>query len=581
MKRCLIVTGMHRSGTSFLASFLKEAGADLGSDLFPADYYNPRGYFEDNEFLELDTEILHACVPSETSGFRDWGWPENEHLDRSRLGEFTGRAAELVARRSGASAVWGWKDPRTSLLLDFWSDLVPEARFVFVYRSPWDVMRSAARLVGTYFEARPDRGLSAWQFYNRHLLEFYRKRRDRCVLLPIDALRASPDALLVLVSTKLGIELPRLTGGPEVLAQVEDPALMTRLDGRPGLSSVMARAFPVEARIWSELEEAADLTAGRPALIASAAAGAALRRWEGRPPVLSVVIGCRDEGGALLEALAGLEASEPLCEPIVVDDRSTEPYTVEVLSRLGKAGVTVARGEGEGRGAVRNAGIAAARAPLVLIFDRPEPIAPPLAARVAAVFADRSRVGFACGDPAAVASTERGPIPDLAALAGGHGDPAASCFALRRSVWEQCGGFDDTLAAGYEDWDFRLSAIERGWTVILLPELASRRPPSLDADPRSPQTLLDHRLLIERLVARHPLPLDARLPGLLVQAETRRLEEAELGLQEAERLRSSLRSSLQELERWRERVAFMQGTRAWRARERLLRLRRLFRRRSS
>ena len=107
MNRCVIITGMHRSGTSFLASFLREAGVDIGSDLFPADFYNPRGYFEDNEFLELDTEILHSCCPSGAIGFRDWGWPENEHLDRSRLGEFAGRAAALVARRSQNSAEIG------------------------------------------------------------------------------------------------------------------------------------------------------------------------------------------------------------------------------------------------------------------------------------------------------------------------------------------------------------------------------------------------------------------------------------------------------------------------------------------
>jgi hypothetical protein len=48
---CLIVTGMHRSGTSLLASFLRAAGINLGENLYPADSANPLGYFEDLDFL--------------------------------------------------------------------------------------------------------------------------------------------------------------------------------------------------------------------------------------------------------------------------------------------------------------------------------------------------------------------------------------------------------------------------------------------------------------------------------------------------------------------------------------------------
>src|SRR5690606_28921096 len=33
----------------------------------------------------------------------------------------------------------------------------------------------------------------------------------------------------------------------------------------------------------------------------------------------------------------------------------------------------------------------------------------------------------------------------------------------RRSLWEDVGGYDPTFRTGYEDWDFWLGAIERGW----------------------------------------------------------------------------------------------------------------------
>jgi hypothetical protein len=595
---------MHRSGTSFLASFLKEAGVEIGSDLFPADFYNPRGYFEDNEFLELDTEILHSCYPPGATGFRDWGWPENEPLDRSRLGEFAGQAAALVARRSLSSAVWGWKDPRTSLLLDFWNDLIPEARYLFVYRSPWEVMHSVARLGGTFFEARPDRGLGPWRFYNRHLLAFHRQHRERCLLLPIEALTADPNALLALVSTKLGIHLPRLGEGLEVLSSVADPTLLTRLDSRPGQASVLARVFPAEAKIWLELEEAADLTAGRPALTTSADVSAALSRGTAPPTAFSVVIRCRDEGASLFEALASVESGEPRCEPILVDDHSTEPYTLEVLARLSAAGVTVVRTDREGSPAVRNAGIAAARTAFTLTLDRPEPIRPGFVARAAAVFADQPQVGAVCSDPPLVNDAGgSGPIPELNTVIAGGGGLAPTSPALRRMVWEQCGGYDEALAAGYEDWDLLLSAAERGWLVVHLPEAVIWNRRTRDPRTKPPLSLLDHRLLLERIVARHPLLIDARLPGLLVQGEVQLLQEAERALdlerllraqredlpsaahaakrqpneREIEQLHTDHQAALRELERWRTRVAFMESTRAWRLRDLLVRLRRLLR----
>ena len=39
---------------------------------------------------------------------------------------------------------WGWKDPRTSLLLGFWLEAYPQAQILHVYRHPLDVANSLA-----------------------------------------------------------------------------------------------------------------------------------------------------------------------------------------------------------------------------------------------------------------------------------------------------------------------------------------------------------------------------------------------------------------------------------------------------
>src|SRR5713226_257349 len=102
----LIVTGMHRSGTSFVASLLAAWNVRMGEQLVPADRGNPAGYFEDVDFLELNRRILLACTPQE-DGHRDWGWTESGTFDAGQLQAHRNAAAALVAARDRAGDPWG------------------------------------------------------------------------------------------------------------------------------------------------------------------------------------------------------------------------------------------------------------------------------------------------------------------------------------------------------------------------------------------------------------------------------------------------------------------------------------------
>ena len=110
----------------------------MGEALLAADAHNRPGYFEDLRFLDLNRRILAAAVPARRQGHADWGWTRDMDaigVDAGLLDPFVARADALVARRS-ARRCWGWKDPRTSVLLDFWDARLADARYVFVYRAP-------------------------------------------------------------------------------------------------------------------------------------------------------------------------------------------------------------------------------------------------------------------------------------------------------------------------------------------------------------------------------------------------------------------------------------------------------------
>ena len=69
------------------------------------------------------------------------------------------------------------------MLLDFWDARLPDARYVIVYRAPWDVSDSMQRLGAAEFLSHPEFAYRIWHHYNRVLLAFARRHRDRIVAL--------------------------------------------------------------------------------------------------------------------------------------------------------------------------------------------------------------------------------------------------------------------------------------------------------------------------------------------------------------------------------------------------------------
>jgi hypothetical protein len=266
----VVVAGMHRSGTSMVARSLARAGLAMGDEFHPTDGYNPLGYYEDRAFMALGRRMAcAACDPSEP-GHHDWGVTISERLDRRRLDRFRERAAELVAERRARGRPWGFKDPRSTLFLGFWGESVPEARFVLVYRPPWDVIASAMRLREGPFARRPQIAAAAWRLYNRELLRFARARSERCVVLPSAAFAERPGDAAAALRRAFGDAVPAFS--PHALGSgVSRTLLSITPPGDPQARSIRER--------WPDLDQT----------LAELDALSALRDPAGdQPPVCSV-----------------------------------------------------------------------------------------------------------------------------------------------------------------------------------------------------------------------------------------------------------------------------------------------------
>ncbi|MBV8517690.1 MAG: glycosyltransferase [Acidobacteria bacterium] len=458
--RRLIVTGMHRSGTSFVASLVAAWNVRMGERFLAPDRHNPSGYFEDLDFEELDAQMLVDATPDE-AGHRDWGWTESETFDAAPLPAHRDAAAALVATRDRAGGAWGWKDPRTSLLLDFWDDVLErDARYLLIYRNPWEVADSMLRTGAAVWLTHPEYAAKIWAHYNRRILEFHRRNRERTLLVSIHRLLREPGAFASIVQQKFGIDADTDT----IAALRNDALFVTRPDDDP-LPRLWRHAHPGTLDLLGALDDAADL--GNERSWEAASRRGAPQRAE--RPRLSVIVPCHDDGEYLLDSVASVERTAPAAELIIVDDGSTQPRTREVLDALREAGHRVIEQPHSGLSAARNRGISASTADYVLPLDADNRVLPGfvddaialLDADPAAgvVYGDRREFGTRSGDVT---------VPELALPRMLWSNYIDACAVIRRTVWNDAGGYDVALRE-WEDWDFWLRAAQRGWRFARIP----------------------------------------------------------------------------------------------------------------
>jgi glycosyltransferase involved in cell wall biosynthesis len=613
---CLVVTGMHHSGTWILASLLRETGVDLGEHHLPAGEADGLGCCGDHDLLELQGEMLLACTIAE-SGWRDWGWTESQRLDFSRLASFRPRAEALVRRRQAATRPWGWTDPRTTVLLGFWDEILPNARYIFLYREVWEVASSIAALHRPPFLDFPGFVPRIWCFYNREVLGFYRRHRDRCLLLEAGSLLSRPDEALALVRSKLGVSLKEWQDGAAILRGIDGAARLGDTRGAASLRRLSAMIYPREAQVWADLERSADLAAGfhvaaNPAPVAAGfevathAAPADTRSATPEAPTVTVVIPCFNHGEFVLAAVASVEDSEGATpELLIVNDGSTDQFTIDVLERLRAVGYRILDQPNRGLSAARNAGIRAARGRYILPLDADNRIHSSYLRRAAERLEAAPEVGVVYGD-ATLSGGGSGVwrMPDFNLDEMATGNRIDACGVFRREVWQQCGGYDEDVALGWEDWDFWLSVAEKGWRFVHVPEVLFDYRLHGESTSANGARQDYRRLMLEFIIAKHPAIFQSRLPKMFAEKDShwrqaearavlleRNLDEVHRDLEAARRelqgcrddldatrgelatARSELAAARSELLGFREHVGFMTGTRAWRLRARLLRLR--------
>ncbi len=237
----------------------------------------------------------------------------------------------------------------------------------------------------------------------------------------------------------------------------------------------------------------------------SPAAGTVL---EPSDPLVSVVIPCYRQSEYLAEAMESVLAQTYAhWELIVVNDGSPDDTSAVVHDfqrRHPGHVIRLIEQENTGLPAARNAGIAASKGEFCVPLDADDRIAPTFIARCLDEMREQPQVGFVYSHMQRFGVVnDVFELPPFDAQTIVHRDNTASiCALLRKVMWHEVGGYNETMREGYEDWDFWVGCIEQGWTGVRVPE-------PLFAYRIKPQGMLREantkRLyLIARIVQNHP-----------------------------------------------------------------------------
>lgn len=199
---CVLILGMHRSGTSALARVLNLLGADLPTHLMRANAANKAGYWESATICALNDDLLSAIGSS---------WYDVSCLDKNWLGsdevrKFIPRAISAMQSEFDASKLFILKDPRICRLVPFWLDIIHEvgtqSRVILPIRNPIEVAASLRKRDGFPLEL-------SHLIWLRHVLDAEASSRGVPRLIcSYDALMDDWQKLAVRAESVLGISWP-------------------------------------------------------------------------------------------------------------------------------------------------------------------------------------------------------------------------------------------------------------------------------------------------------------------------------------------------------------------------------------
>jgi hypothetical protein len=202
-KTAVLVVGMHRSGTSAMARVVSLAGASLPSHLMEGGLSNVDGHWEPQDVADLNEQVL-ADLDSE---WNDTFGPRQFRSRKLPTGKYLKRAREVIRENYGDSDFIVLKEPRVSILIDFWRKALQqeefEVCFIIMVRHPAEVAKSLWDRDKQVY----NKSIILWATYM--LASELTTRNSKRIFVKYDDLIEHPESTLDRIESNLDVLLPR------------------------------------------------------------------------------------------------------------------------------------------------------------------------------------------------------------------------------------------------------------------------------------------------------------------------------------------------------------------------------------
>jgi glycosyltransferase involved in cell wall biosynthesis len=190
-------------------------------------------------------------------------------------------------------------------------------------------------------------------------------------------------------------------------------------------------------------------------------------------PAISVIIPCYNDGIYLKETIAKLKLQTfNDFEVIIIDDGSTDQYTLNVFDEINEQGITVYHKPNGRMAAARNYGIERAKADIIVALDADDYFEKTFFEKALNVLnAEKNVAVVSCyiksfGLRKNLFKARGGTVENFL-----FSNQCVACTMFRKSVWLEVGKFDEQMKLGFEDWEFYIRVTEKGYLIKIIPEI--------------------------------------------------------------------------------------------------------------
>ena len=464
-KKVFLVVGMHRSGTSVIARYLSALGIQFGRELLKADIDNPFGYYEDIEILKIQREWFNNTLNhSIFGGWSDWGWTNSDSVSSIGKKSWESIARHYLSKResNAKDGHWGWKEPRSTLILPFWKNIESSIFVIGCYRSPWDISDALNRIENSLFRENPEFILNLWLLYNQRLVEFEDRYPEFTTLIRAEAFLNSPNKLKNILKTRWNVETLSDLNQDDINLLISRER-MPCIELPDPIETLYKIVYPIIFKVWINLNRRSDLTDISFNSSSSQLYQLKLNRIPSYKSNLTVVLVTYNPCHYLIESIASVERyANKQVELIIVDDGSYLADSLEIIKSLKDIGYNIVSQENKGLSAARNLGVSIARTEYIIPLDDDNRLLRPYLNQALMFMLARPNYDFAYGDRIDFGFRRGRFNPgywhDQNIY---HVNKIDACAIIKKSLWCKLGGFDEKMKA-LEDWDFWLGAYECG-----------------------------------------------------------------------------------------------------------------------